>query len=67
MIDAESVHLDPVEEFSTLKLISSDGHEFYLDKRIAFECDTFGEIPHWWAKRVQKRKRRRCTCYGKAW
>mmetsp|Transcript_24602 Transcript_24602/g.45570 ORF Transcript_24602/g.45570 Transcript_24602/m.45570 type:complete len:115 (-) Transcript_24602:52-396(-) len=37
----ENPHLDPVECFSYIQLRSADGHTFYLDRRIAYECDTF--------------------------
>mmetsp|Transcript_75526 Transcript_75526/g.161807 ORF Transcript_75526/g.161807 Transcript_75526/m.161807 type:complete len:117 (-) Transcript_75526:101-451(-) len=37
----DNPHLDPAESFSYLKLISADGHQFFLDRRIAYECDTF--------------------------
>eukprot|EP00929_Paragymnodinium_shiwhaense_P094498 TRINITY_DN5509_c0_g1_i1.p1 TRINITY_DN5509_c0_g1~~TRINITY_DN5509_c0_g1_i1.p1 ORF type:complete len:113 (+),score=25.46 TRINITY_DN5509_c0_g1_i1:80-418(+) len=37
----DNPHLDPAEAFSYLRLISADGHQFYLDRRIAYECDTF--------------------------
>ncbi|CAE8587727.1 unnamed protein product [Polarella glacialis] len=42
--DIDNPHLDPVESFSYLKLVSADGHEFYLDRRIAYECDTFRKM-----------------------
>ncbi|CEL99189.1 unnamed protein product [Vitrella brassicaformis CCMP3155] len=29
----------PEEEFDYLKLISAEGHEFFLDKKIAFGCE----------------------------
>merc|ERR1712216_356312 len=32
------------ESFSYLKLISADEHTFYLDRRIAYECDTFRKM-----------------------
>eukprot|EP00927_Polykrikos_kofoidii_P079974 TRINITY_DN76828_c0_g1_i1.p1 TRINITY_DN76828_c0_g1~~TRINITY_DN76828_c0_g1_i1.p1 ORF type:complete len:132 (-),score=26.92 TRINITY_DN76828_c0_g1_i1:60-407(-) len=34
-------HLDPAEAFSWLRIVSADGHHFYLDRRIAYECDMF--------------------------
>merc|ERR1719240_917298 len=42
--DLGLVHTDPVESFSFLKLISADGHHFYVDRRIAFECETFRKM-----------------------
>ncbi|CAE7467330.1 ndbB, partial [Symbiodinium necroappetens] len=43
-IDMDNPHLDPVETFSFLRLVSADGHEFFLDRRIAYECDTFKKM-----------------------
>mmetsp|Transcript_61660 Transcript_61660/g.123608 ORF Transcript_61660/g.123608 Transcript_61660/m.123608 type:complete len:114 (-) Transcript_61660:102-443(-) len=40
----DNPHLDPAESFSYLKLVSADGHHFYLDRRIAYECDTFRKM-----------------------
>ncbi|CAE7188655.1 ATAD3 [Symbiodinium pilosum] len=42
--DMDNPHLDPVETFSFLRLVSADGHEFFLDRRIAYECDTFKKM-----------------------
>merc|ERR1712228_893441 len=27
-----------------LRLVSADGHQFFLDRRIAYECDTFRKM-----------------------
>mmetsp|Transcript_27723 Transcript_27723/g.50657 ORF Transcript_27723/g.50657 Transcript_27723/m.50657 type:complete len:114 (-) Transcript_27723:52-393(-) len=43
-MDIENPHLDPVENFSYLRLISADGHEFLMDRRVAYECDTFKKM-----------------------
>merc|ERR550514_2589145 len=43
-MDIDHPHLDPVETFSYLRLVSADNHTFYLDRRIAFECDTFKKM-----------------------
>merc|ERR1719183_2087923 len=40
----DNPHLDPAESFSYLKLQSADGHIFYLDRRIAYECDFFKKM-----------------------
>mmetsp|Transcript_59286 Transcript_59286/g.163977 ORF Transcript_59286/g.163977 Transcript_59286/m.163977 type:complete len:114 (-) Transcript_59286:205-546(-) len=40
----DSPHLDPAESFSYIKLVSADGHHFFLDRRIAYECDTFRKM-----------------------
>mmetsp|Transcript_58483 Transcript_58483/g.187867 ORF Transcript_58483/g.187867 Transcript_58483/m.187867 type:complete len:116 (+) Transcript_58483:144-491(+) len=40
----DNPHLDPAESFSYLRLVSADGHRFYLDRRIAYECDTFRKM-----------------------
>mmetsp|Transcript_31446 Transcript_31446/g.90168 ORF Transcript_31446/g.90168 Transcript_31446/m.90168 type:complete len:114 (-) Transcript_31446:178-519(-) len=37
----DNPHHDPAESFSYLKIVSADGHHFYLDRRIAYECDFF--------------------------
>mmetsp|Transcript_112984 Transcript_112984/g.324723 ORF Transcript_112984/g.324723 Transcript_112984/m.324723 type:complete len:114 (+) Transcript_112984:70-411(+) len=42
--DVDQPHFDPTESFSVLRLVSADGHEFYLDRRIAYECDTFRKM-----------------------
>mmetsp|Transcript_112155 Transcript_112155/g.281074 ORF Transcript_112155/g.281074 Transcript_112155/m.281074 type:complete len:116 (+) Transcript_112155:67-414(+) len=42
--DLDNPHLDPAESFSYLRLVSADGHQFYLDRRIAYECDTFRKM-----------------------
>eukprot|EP00435_Cladocopium_sp_Y103_P057618 s25_g19.t3 len=50
-LDMDNPHLDPVETFSYLRLISADGHdlrrnfaEHPKDRRIAYECDTFKKM-----------------------
>jgi transcription elongation factor B subunit 1 len=43
-MEVDHPHLDPVESFSHIKLISADGHTFFLDRRIAFECDFFKKM-----------------------
>eukprot|EP00933_Yihiella_yeosuensis_P074483 TRINITY_DN83435_c0_g1_i1.p1 TRINITY_DN83435_c0_g1~~TRINITY_DN83435_c0_g1_i1.p1 ORF type:complete len:116 (+),score=28.72 TRINITY_DN83435_c0_g1_i1:69-416(+) len=42
--DMDNPHMNPVATFSCIKLISADGHEFYLDRLIAYECDTFRKM-----------------------
>merc|ERR1712129_29360 len=42
--DLDNPHLDPTESFSYLRLCSADGHQFFLDRRIAYECDTFRKM-----------------------
>mmetsp|Transcript_97998 Transcript_97998/g.227259 ORF Transcript_97998/g.227259 Transcript_97998/m.227259 type:complete len:108 (-) Transcript_97998:86-409(-) len=37
-------HFDPAESFVYVRLVSADGHQFYLDSRIAFECETFRKM-----------------------
>ncbi|CAK0823533.1 unnamed protein product [Prorocentrum cordatum] len=42
--DMDSPHLDPAANFSYIRLVSADGHHFYLDRRIAYECDFFRKM-----------------------
>mmetsp|Transcript_41802 Transcript_41802/g.108279 ORF Transcript_41802/g.108279 Transcript_41802/m.108279 type:complete len:117 (-) Transcript_41802:127-477(-) len=42
--DIDNPHLDPAESFSYIRLVSAEGHHFYLDRRIAYECDTFRKM-----------------------
>mmetsp|Transcript_2567 Transcript_2567/g.5139 ORF Transcript_2567/g.5139 Transcript_2567/m.5139 type:complete len:113 (+) Transcript_2567:94-432(+) len=39
--DMDSPHFDPAETFSYVRLVSADGHQFLLDSRVAYGCDTF--------------------------
>mmetsp|Transcript_45491 Transcript_45491/g.90090 ORF Transcript_45491/g.90090 Transcript_45491/m.90090 type:complete len:114 (-) Transcript_45491:99-440(-) len=43
-LSIDSPHLDPAEHFAYIRLISADGHQFYLDRRVAYECDTFRKM-----------------------
>eukprot|EP00401_Gymnodinium_catenatum_P011418 CAMPEP_0117525714 /NCGR_PEP_ID=MMETSP0784-20121206/35914_1 /TAXON_ID=39447 /ORGANISM="" /LENGTH=119 /DNA_ID=CAMNT_0005321923 /DNA_START=76 /DNA_END=435 /DNA_ORIENTATION=+ len=43
-IAIDNPHLDPAETFSYLRIVSADNHVFYLDRRIAYECDTFKKM-----------------------
>eukprot|EP00811_Abedinium_folium_P016410 NODE_25349_length_590_cov_3.665227.p2 GENE.NODE_25349_length_590_cov_3.665227~~NODE_25349_length_590_cov_3.665227.p2 ORF type:complete len:109 (-),score=35.40 NODE_25349_length_590_cov_3.665227:163-489(-) len=57
---------DPVENFSYVKLISAEGHHFYLDRCIAFECDTFKKmIEHEQMKEAQSNEIRLPTITAK--
>merc|ERR1711982_112883 len=43
-VELDNPHLDPAEKFSYVKLVSADQHQFFLDRRIAYECDTFRKM-----------------------
>mmetsp|Transcript_77172 Transcript_77172/g.213322 ORF Transcript_77172/g.213322 Transcript_77172/m.213322 type:complete len:114 (-) Transcript_77172:144-485(-) len=42
--DIDNPHFDPVATFSYVQLVSADGHKFYMDSRVAYECDTFRKM-----------------------